>query len=83
MNLDYIFWASISISTPLLLAALGEVFAERSGVLNLGIEGLMMLGGAVGFVVAYITSNPLLGILVAGFASAIASLIHAFVSVKP
>ena len=81
MNIGYILAVSITISTPLLLAALGEIFAERSGVLNLGIEGLMMFGGAVGFVVSYITNNPYVGILVAGILTSILSLLHAFVSV--
>ena len=47
----------ITASTPLLLAALGELVAERSGVLNLGVEGMMMVGAVVGFAVAFATGN--------------------------
>ncbi len=52
-------------STPILLAALGELVVERSGVLNLGVEGMMITGAVCGFVVAVETGSP-----VAGFAAA-------------
>jgi len=53
-------------SISLMLAAVGETYAERSGVLNLGIEGMIMLGAGVGFVVTYKTGNPYLGFISAG-----------------
>ncbi|HMN86988.1 MAG TPA: ABC transporter permease, partial [Bauldia sp.] len=46
------FAAMVRIATPLILATLGEVISERSGVLNLGIEGIMLLGAMVGFATA-------------------------------
>lgn len=52
-------------ATPLLLAALGELVAERSGVLNLGVEGMMVMGAVGGFVATMLTGNPWLGILAA------------------
>ena len=55
----------IRVATPLLLATLGEMFAERGGVLNLGIEGIMLLGAMVGFTTAYFTGELWLGIAVA------------------
>ena len=56
--------ASILIaSTPILLAALGELVAERAGVLNLGVEGMMILGAVMGFAAAYGTGSPALGFL--------------------
>jgi ABC-type uncharacterized transport system permease subunit len=63
----------ITASTPLLLAALGELVAERSGVINLGVEGMMAVGAVCGFVAADLSGNPLLGIaaaIVAGMAAA-------------
>jgi general nucleoside transport system permease protein len=55
----------IRVATPLLLATLGEMFAERGGVLNLGIEGIMLLGAMVGFTTAWFTGELWLGIAVA------------------
>lgn len=64
-------------STPLLLAATGELVAEKAGVLNLGLEGMMLVGAVVGFAVTVITGNTLLGV-VAGMLGGIAvSLIFA------
>jgi simple sugar transport system permease protein len=63
----------IAASTPLLLAALGELVAERSGVLNLGVEGMMIMGAVSGFIVSVNTGQPLLGLVaavVAGMAMA-------------
>ena len=55
----------ITAATPLLLAALGELVAERSGVLNLGVEGMMVMGAVSGFAIAFTTGSPLLGALAA------------------
>jgi general nucleoside transport system permease protein len=52
-------------ATPLILAALGELVTEKSGVLNLGVEGMMLVGAVAGFVVTYITGNIYLGLLIA------------------
>lgn len=61
----------ITASTPLLLAAIGELVVERSGVLNLGIEGMMVMGAVCGFVAAHVTGSAWLGVfaaIVAGIA---------------
>jgi ABC-type uncharacterized transport system permease subunit len=55
----------ITASTPLLLAAIGELVTERAGVLNLGVEGMMIMGAAVGIAVAITTESSLLGVLAA------------------
>lgn len=52
-------------ATPLLLAAIGEVVVERSGVLNLGVEGMMVMGAVCGFGAAFLTGSPWLGIVAA------------------
>ena len=59
------FAAMIRIATPLLFATIGELFAERSGVLNLGIEGIMLLSAMTGFSAAYFTGSLWLGIAAA------------------
>ena len=59
------FAAVIRIATPLIFATLGEMFAERAGVLNLGIEGIMLLSAMTGFSAAYFTGSLWLGVLAA------------------
>ncbi|SMX50774.1 ABC transporter permease [Maliponia aquimaris] len=67
--------ASIMVSaTPILLAAIGEMVVEKSGVLNLGVEGMMITGAVVGFAVAVNVSSPGLGFVAAAFAGAALSL---------
>ncbi len=77
-----IFITLVGASTPILLAALGELVVEKSGVLNLGVEGMMLTGAVVGFAVTYNTGSPWLGILAAGFAGAAASLIFGFLTLS-
>lgn len=72
---------TIPAGTALLYGTLGEVYAERSGVLNLGVEGMMIMGAISAFGVAYATGNVLLGILAATIVGALMALIHAFASV--
>ena len=55
----------VTASTPLLLAATGELVVERSGVLNLGVEGMMIIGAAVGFAAAFSTDNAFIGVVAA------------------
>jgi ABC-type uncharacterized transport system permease subunit len=64
-------------STPLLLAALGEMVVERAGVLNLGVEGMMIIGAICGFAIATETSSPALGFAAAMVGGAALSLIFA------
>ncbi len=75
------FAALIRISTPLLLATIGELYNERAGVLNLGIEGIMLLGAMVGFTVAYQTGSLWLGVLAALVTGALAGLVMALLTV--
>ena len=57
--------ATMRAGTPLLFAALGELITEKSGVLNLGIEGMMLMGAVTGFIATVLTGNPLIGVLAA------------------
>jgi simple sugar transport system permease protein len=68
--------------TPLLLGTVGEIITERSGILNLGIEGMMALGAIVGFSVTYTTKNPVLGLFAGILAGGVLALLHAFVSIN-
>jgi len=64
-------------STPVLLVLLGEILTQRVGVINLGVEGEMLVGAASGFAVALITHNPWLGLAAGMLAGALLSLVHA------
>ncbi|MEA1968257.1 MAG: ABC transporter permease, partial [Thermodesulfobacteriota bacterium] len=67
--------------TPLLLGTVGEIICERSGILNLGVEGVMAVGAVVAFIVTFTTANPWLGLMAAIAAGMVISLIHAFASI--
>jgi simple sugar transport system permease protein len=73
--------AGIATGTVLLFATIGEIFAERSGILNLGVEGMMLVGAMSAFSVTVSTGNPWLGLLVAMFAAGLFSQIHAFITI--
>ena len=62
----------VAASTPILLAALGELVTEKAGVLNLGVEGMMLCGAVAGFAVAFSTGSTMLG-LVAAMAAGVAT----------
>lgn len=73
--------ASLMVSaTPIMLAAIGETIVEKAGVLNLGVEGMMITGAVVGFVVGINTGSPMLGFLAAAVASAILSISFGFLT---
>ncbi|MEJ2001566.1 MAG: ABC transporter permease [Maritimibacter sp.] len=67
-------------STPILLAALGEMVVEKSGVLNLGVEGMMITGAVVGFATAVSSGSPVLGFIAAAIAGAALSMIFALIT---
>ena len=71
--------AGVASGTVLLFATLGEVFAERSGVLNLGVEGMMLIGAMTAFSVTIATKNPWVGVLAAMLVAGLISQIHAFI----
>jgi len=73
-------FALIVASTPILLAALGELVAEKAGVLNLGVEGMMITGAICGFAAAFETGSPLLGFLAAAAGGAALSLVFGFLT---
>lgn len=68
-------------STPLVFGALGGMVSERSGVVNIGIEGMMTIGASTGVCVAYYSGSPWLGFLAAGVAGGLIALLHAVASV--
>lgn len=73
--------AAIGLGTGIAFATVGEILAERAGVLNLGVQGMMLVGAVMGFWATYETGNLWLGVLAALIAGAALSVIHAFNSV--
>lgn len=81
MDWVIILQAGVASGTVLVFATIGEIFAERSGVLNLGVEGMMLIGAMSAFSVAVATGNPWIGLLVAMLAAGLLSQIHAFITI--
>ncbi len=81
MNLEIILHAGLATGTILLFAGIGEILAERSGILNLGVEGMMLIGAMAGFSTALSTQNPWLGLIVAMLAGGVLSLAHGLVTI--
>ena len=81
-SLGIILFATLVYATPLLYGALGSCFSEVSGVVNIGIEGMMTAGAFTGTVVAYFTGNPWIGFLCGGLAGAFFGMLHAIATVK-
>ncbi|WP_312647770.1 ABC transporter permease [Aminipila sp.] len=73
--------ACVVAGTPLVFATVGELITEKSGSLNLGVEGMMLMGAVMGFVAAYNTGNPVLAILCAALAGAGGAFIFAIITV--
>jgi simple sugar transport system permease protein len=76
--LEAIILTVITAATPLLLASIGELVVERSGVLNLGVEGMMVMGAVAGFGVTLLSGSPFVGVIGGMLAGAATSLIFAF-----
>lgn len=73
--------ASIRLATPILLAALGEIFTERAGILNLGLEGTMLMGALSGFLGAFLTGNLWVGALAGILTGMLFGLLMGFMSI--
>jgi simple sugar transport system permease protein len=82
MNLIIIMQAGVASGTVLLFATIGEILAERSGVLNLGVEGMMLIGAMSAYSVTIATGSPWLGVLVGMIAAGLLSQIHAFITIS-
>ena len=81
-DLAIILSTTLMYSTPLIFTALGGVFSENSGIVNIGLEGMMTIGAFVGATAGYLTGNPWLGLLCAGIAGGIFALIHGIATIS-
>lgn len=73
--------STVEFSTPILLGALGEIIIERAGILNIGIEGMMLMGAFAGFWACYSSGNPYVGMIFAILIGMMFGLLMAFLSV--
>ena len=74
---------AIRVSTPFLFVSLGECLTERSGRINLGLEGTLVFGAMTGYAIAYETSSPWLGVLAAALAGSLFGLLHGWICSLP
>jgi simple sugar transport system permease protein len=81
MDFIIILQAGVATGTVLLFATIGELLTERSGVLNLGVEGMMLIGAMTAFSIALATGNPWMGVLAAMIVAGLISQIHAFITI--
>lgn len=81
-SLGIILYTTLLYTPPLLFAALGSCFSENSGVVNIGIEGMMTIGAFVGATVAHFTSMPWISFFCGGLAGALFGALHAWATVK-
>lgn len=73
--------AAIGLGTPLIFATVGEIIAERAGILNLGVQGMMLMGAVTGFWATFTTGSLILGVLAAVVAGGALAAVHAFTSI--
>src|SRR5437762_14178502 len=74
-----VFGGAIRISTPFLFVSLGECITEKSGRINLGLEGILVMGAMSGYGVSFLTGNAWLGVLAAGIAGLLLGLLHGLI----
>ena len=70
--------AGLRMGMPLIITSLGEIYAERSGVFNLGVEGIMLFGGFTGFAAAYLSGSMWIGVLASLAVGALMGLIFSY-----
>ena len=74
---------AIRISTPFLFVSLGECLTEKSGRVNLGLEGTLVMGAMCGYGISYLTGSPWLGVLAAGAIGVVLGALHAWLCARP
>jgi len=77
-----LFAAALRMATPLAFGSLGGIFSERAGVINIGLEGMMLTGAFAGVAASYFSGSPWFGVLVAVLVGGLLGLLHALITVK-
>src|SRR6201995_232624 len=78
-----VFGGANRVSTPFLFVSLGECITERSGRINLGLEGTLVMGAMSAYGISYLTGSPWLGVLAAGLVGALLGAVHALICNLP
>jgi len=73
--------STIRMATPILLVALAELYSERAGLVNIGLDGIMTFGALAGFMICYLTGDPYLGIMAGAFGGVLINMIYAFCTI--
>jgi simple sugar transport system permease protein len=73
--------STVRMATPLLLVAIAELYSERAGLVNIGLDGIMAFGALAGFLTSYLTGNPFLGILAGALGGVLVNMIYAFCTI--
>lgn len=84
MNVNFfvqLLLSSVRMATPILLVALAELYSERAGLVNIGLDGIMSIGALIGFLFGYMTGNPFVGILAGAMAGIAVNMIYAFCTI--
>ena len=84
LTMDFIFQlllSTIRMATPILIVALAELYSERAGLVNIGLDGIMSFGALIGFVVGIHTQNPWMGVLAGAIGGILVNMIYAFYTV--
>lgn len=74
--------STVTLSAPLIMASIGGLFSERAGIVNIGIEGMMLTGAFVGVLFSHLTGNPWIGFLAGALAGALMAALHAVASIR-
>ena len=73
--------ATVRMAVPLLLVGIAELFSERAGLVNIGLDGLMSIGALSGFLAGYFTGSPVVGLVVGAAAGVLINMIYAYCTV--
>jgi simple sugar transport system permease protein len=73
--------STLRMATPILLVALAELYSERAGLVNIGLDGIMTFGALAGFMICYLTGDPYLGIMAGAFGGVLINMIYAFCTI--
>ncbi|MCI2056432.1 MAG: ABC transporter permease [Oscillibacter sp.] len=82
MDIGELILSTVRMATPILLVALAELYSERAGLVNIGLDGIMSFGALAGFMVCFITGSPFLGILAGAMGGILINMIYAYCTIS-